>query len=120
MDARPPRVRATGSPPPRPRHLLADRLATGVVLFTDEGRRYGAVVLPLGFRFEVDAVLVAGVAHHKDCDRLERPLPDDAVSIRAAGVHRAERCPRECAKCRPPFETMLSYELDQSTDAIVT
>jgi hypothetical protein len=77
-------------------------------------------MLPLGFRFEVDAVLVAGVAHHKDCDRLERPLPDDAVSIRAAGVHRAERCPRECAKCRPPFETMLSYEFDQSTDAIVT
>jgi hypothetical protein len=74
-------------------------------------------VLPLAFRFEVDAVLVSGVAHRKDCDRLQHPLPDDTVSVRAAGVHRAERCPRECAKCRPPFETMLGYQLDRPADA---
>jgi hypothetical protein len=74
-------------------------------------------VLPLGFRFEVHAVLVDGVAHRSDCDRLERPLPEDVVSVRAGGVRRAERCPRECAKCRPPFETMLSYELERSVKA---
>ena len=70
-------------------------------------------VPPLGFRFDVDAVLVAGVAHRKDCDRVARELPYDAVSIPAMGVHRAERCPRECAHCRPPFETLLSYQLER-------
>jgi len=83
------------------------------------GRRYGAVVLPLRFRFDVDAVLVAGVAHRQDCDHLQLPLPDDAVSVRAAGVHRAERCPRECPKCHPPFETMLSYQLERFVEALV-
>jgi hypothetical protein len=70
-------------------------------------------VLPLGFRFDVDAVLIDGVAHRPDCDCLPRLLPADAVRVRAAGVHRGERCPRECPKCRPPFETMLSYELER-------
>jgi hypothetical protein len=69
-------------------------------------------VLPLGFRFQVKAVLVVGVAHREDCDPLQRSLPDDAVSVRAAGIHRAECCPQECPKCRPPFETMLSCQLD--------
>jgi hypothetical protein len=76
-------------------------------------------VLPLGFRFDVDAVLVGGVAHRKDCDRLRCPLPDDAVSVRAAGVHRAQRCPPECPKCRPPFETMLSYQLERRVESLV-
>jgi hypothetical protein len=76
-------------------------------------------VLPLGFKFDVDAVLVGGVAHRKDCDRLQRPLPADAVSVRAAGVHCAARCPRECQKCRPTFETMLGYQLECSIDALV-
>jgi hypothetical protein len=76
-------------------------------------------VLPLGFRFDVDAVVVGGVAHRRDCDRLQRPLPDDAVSVRAAGVHRAQPCPRECPKCRPRFETMLSYQLERSVEALV-
>ena len=76
-------------------------------------RRYRAVVLPLGFKFDVDAVLVHGMAHRTDRRRLARPLPPDAVSIRAADVHQAERCPRECAHCRPPFETLLTYQLDR-------
>jgi hypothetical protein len=76
-------------------------------------------VLPLGFRFDVDAVLVGGVAHRTDCDLLGCPLPDDAVSVGAGGVHRAARCPRECRKCHPPFETMLSYQLERSVDALV-
>jgi hypothetical protein len=85
-----------------------------------ERRRYGAVVLPLGFRFDVEAVLVGGVAHRKDCDRLSRPLPNDEVSVRAAGVHRAARCPQECPDCRPPFETMLSFQLERSVQRRLT
>jgi hypothetical protein len=76
-------------------------------------------VLPLGFRFEVDAVLVDGVAHRSECDRLPRPLPDDAVPVHPAGVHRAERCPRECPKCRPPFEMILSYQLERPVETLV-
>jgi len=77
-------------------------------------------VLPLGFRFDVDAVLVGGVAHRGDCDRLPRPLPDGAVSVCATVVVRAERCPRACPECRPPFETILGYQLERSTEALVT
>jgi hypothetical protein len=84
-----------------------------------ERRRYRAVVLPLGFRFDVDAVLVGGVAHRKDCDRLPRALPHDAVSVSAGEAHRAQRCPRECPKCQPPFETMLTYQLERSVEALV-
>lgn len=47
-------------------------------------------MLPLGFRFDVDAVLVGGVAHRKECERLQRTLPDDAIPVRAAAIHRAE------------------------------
>ena len=68
-------------------------------------------MLPLGFRFDVDAVLADGVAHRGGCDQLPSPLPDGAVSVGAAGVHRADRCPRECPHCRPPFETLLSHQL---------
>jgi hypothetical protein len=73
---------------------------------------------PLGFRFDVDAVVVGVVAHRKECDRLQRPLPNDAVSVRAAGVHRATRCPRECPDCRPPFETLLSHQLQPPVAAL--
>ena len=76
-------------------------------------------MIPLGFKFDVDAVLVDGVAHRKDCDRLPRTLPHDAVPVSAAGVHRAERCPRECPNCQPPFETMLSYQVEQSIETLV-
>jgi hypothetical protein len=86
---------------------------------TSEGRRYGAVVRPLGFRFDVDAVLVDGIAHREHCDRLPPVLSDEAVLVPAAGVFRAERCPRECPTCRPPFETMLGYQLDRSVEALV-
>jgi hypothetical protein len=48
-------------------------------------RRYRRLVRPLGFRFDVDAVIVGGVAHRGECDRLQRPLPDDAVVVRSAG-----------------------------------
>jgi hypothetical protein len=70
-------------------------------------------VLPLGFKLEVDAVIVGGVAHRAGCDRLPRTLPPDSVSVSAASVHRAERCPRECPGCRPPFATLLSSQLER-------
>jgi hypothetical protein len=46
-------------------------------------------VQPLGFRFDVDAVLVGDVAHRSDCAQVPHPWPHDAVSVRAAGVNRA-------------------------------
>ena len=78
-----------------------------------------AVVLPLGFRFDVDSVIVAGVAHRADCDRVPRRLSNEAISVPAAGVHRAERCPRECPRCQPPFETLLTHQLEQAGGALV-
>jgi hypothetical protein len=69
-------------------------------------------VLPLGFRFDIDAVDGRGVAHRTDCNFLAQPLPDDAVSVCTAGVIRAERCRRERPSCRPPFETLLSKQLE--------
>jgi hypothetical protein len=68
-------------------------------------------VLPLGFRFDVDAVLLDEVAHRVDCPLVSAAHSRDAVLIPAAGVYRSERCPRECSRCRPPFETLLSYQL---------
>jgi hypothetical protein len=73
-------------------------------------------VLPLGFRFDVDVVIIGGVAHGADCTELPRDLPPGAVSVSAAGVHRADRCPRECPRCRPPFETLLTHQLERSVE----
>ena len=69
-------------------------------------------VLPLGFRFDVDAVLVEGVAHRSDCDYVHRTSADGAIHVSAGGVHMAERCPRECPRCRPEFATLLTHQLD--------
>jgi hypothetical protein len=70
-------------------------------------------VLPLGFRFDVDAVVVGGVAHRRDCDQIMDAFADDAVHVLAGGVQCSERCPRECPKCRPPFETLLTHQLER-------
>jgi hypothetical protein len=69
-------------------------------------------VLPLGFRFDVDAVVVGRVDHRSDCAHVA-DASDDEIRIFAGGVHRAERCPRVCPRCRPPFETLLSYQLER-------
>ena len=69
-------------------------------------------VLPLGFRFDVDAVLVDGVAHRSDCDYIRRASAAEALHVSAGSVHRAHRCPRECPRCRPEFETVLTHQLD--------
>jgi hypothetical protein len=74
-------------------------------------------VLPLGLRFDVDAVLIGGVAHRSNCDRVAGVSAADVVYIFAGGVHRAERCPRECPRCRPPFETLLTHQLERPVGA---
>ena len=76
-----------------------------------------ALVLPLGFRFDVDAVIVGGMAHRATCGELP-PLPADSVAVAALGVHRSHRCPRVCPHCRPTFETLLSYQLERPASAL--
>jgi hypothetical protein len=76
-------------------------------------------VLPLGFRFEVAAVILGGVAHRAGCHELPRDLPPDAVGVSVGGVHRAERCPRECPRCHPPFETLLTHQLERPVEALI-
>jgi hypothetical protein len=76
-------------------------------------------VLSLGFRFDVDAVILGGIAHPADCTELPHDLPSSAVSVSGTGIHRADRCPRECPRCRPPFETLLTHQLEQSVEALV-
>ncbi len=46
---------------------------------------YGDLVRPLGFRFDVNAVLVEGVAHRAECRRLPMPVPADALSVARGG-----------------------------------
>jgi hypothetical protein len=70
-------------------------------------------VLPLGFRFDVAAVVIGGVAHRRDCDEIKDASADDTVHVFAGGVHRAERCPRVCPRCRPAFETLLTFQLER-------
>jgi hypothetical protein len=76
--------------------------------------RYRSFLLPLGFEFDVDAVIVSGVAHRTQCKLLPPRLPPTATAIGASGVYRSERCPRECPGCRPPFETLLTYQLERT------
>jgi hypothetical protein len=75
-------------------------------------------VLPLGFRFDVDAVLIGEVAHRAGCEQAAAASSADAVFVVAGDVHRAERCPRECPHCRPPFETLLTHQLDDLVGAV--
>ena len=76
-------------------------------------------MLPLGFRFDVNAVIVDGVAHRADCQELPGDLPPDAVGVAIGGIHQAERCPRECPRCHPPFETLLTHELERPVEALM-
>jgi hypothetical protein len=66
---------------------------------------------PLGFRFDVDALIINGTAHRTDCPFIPTSLPADAVRLAAGDVYRSQRCPRVC-ECAPPFETLLSYQLE--------
>ncbi len=77
-------------------------------------------MLPLGFRFDIDAVIVGGVAHRAGCGLLPLRPSAATVAVVAGGVYRSERCPRACPRCHPPFETLLSYELERPTVTIVS
>jgi hypothetical protein len=65
-------------------------------------------MLPLGFRFDVDAVILDGTAHEPTCPLLPPTLPPGATRLVAGEVYWAQRCPRECG-CATSFETLLSY-----------
>jgi hypothetical protein len=66
-------------------------------------------MLPLGSRFDVDAVIVDGTAHTAACRLIPAVLPAAATRLTAGGTYWAQCCPRECG-CAPPFETLLSYK----------
>jgi hypothetical protein len=51
-------------------------------------------MLPLGFTFDVDAVVLDNRAHRPDCPLVPAQLPHAAMLIPASGVYRSERCPR--------------------------
>jgi hypothetical protein len=72
-------------------------------------------VLPLGFRFrfDVDAAVIGGVAHRSDCRHVVDATAEDVIHVFAGGVYLAEGCPRECPSCRPPFETLLTHQLER-------
>jgi len=71
-------------------------------------------MMPLGFRFDVDAVIFDGTAHRERCPLLPAALPAAAKRPTAGETHWAQRCPREC-ECAPPFETVLSYTGERAT-----
>ncbi|MGH2872390.1 MAG: hypothetical protein ACRDL5_07985, partial [Solirubrobacteraceae bacterium] len=66
---------------------------------------------PLGFVFEHDAVIVAGLAHRVGCGEIAAGLANASRTVRAGEAFRSEWCPRSCARCEPTFLTLLSYEL---------
>jgi hypothetical protein len=65
---------------------------------------------PLGFRFDVDSLIIDGTAHRTGCRLIPTLLPADAVRLASGDVYRFQRCPRAC-DCAPAFETLLSYQL---------
>jgi hypothetical protein len=69
------------------------------------------MMLPLGFRFDVDAVILEETAHTADCRLLPAVLPATAIRLTAGETYWAQRCPRECG-CAPPFDTLLSYKVE--------
>jgi hypothetical protein len=66
----------------------------------------GCRILPLGFRFDVDAVILDETAHTTACPLLPAVLPPGAARLAEGETYWAQRCPRECG-CAPPFETVL-------------
>jgi len=73
---------------------------------------------PLGFRFDVDAVVIDGVAHCEQCTLVPVVPSVGAVRIAAGDVYLAERCPRTC-RCSPPFETLLGYAIEMEQPSAV-
>jgi hypothetical protein len=75
-------------------------------------------MLPLGFRFDVDAVILEETAHTVACPLVPAVLPVDASRLAAGETYWAQRCPRDCC-CAPPFETLLSYKVEPAGRAHV-
>ena len=73
----------------------------------------------LGFRFDVDAVVIDGVAHREQCALVAIVPPVGTVRIAAGGVYLSERCPRTC-RCSPLFETLLGYAIKMERPSVVT
>jgi hypothetical protein len=83
-------------------------------------RGYAGLMLPLGFRFDVDAVLLGAVAHRPDCRLLPAPRLAVALTLTPGEVYSSERCPRECPLCRPSFETLLSFQRERLAAGLVS
>lgn len=73
---------------------------------------------PLGFRFDVDAVILDGTAHTTACPLLSPMLPPGATRPAAGKTYRAKCCPHECSRT-PPFATLLSYKGERARTAPV-
>jgi hypothetical protein len=80
--------------------------------WVDPRRYLRCLMLPLGFRFDVDAVMLDGTAHAAACPLLPPRLPPRARRLAAGETPWAQRCPREC-DCAPSFETVLSYRRER-------
>jgi hypothetical protein len=66
----------------------------------------------LGFRFDVDALIAGGIAHRAGCVLAPAAVALGVVRLAAGEVYRSQRCPLTCSRCRPPFETLLGYQLE--------
>jgi hypothetical protein len=75
-------------------------------------------MLPLGFRFDVDAIILEETAHTVACPLLPAVLPAGVSRLAAGETYWAQRCPRECG-CAPPFETLLCYKVEPAGRASV-
>jgi hypothetical protein len=74
---------------------------------------------PVGFRFDVEAVVIDGVAHREQCSLVSTVPPAGTVRITAGDVYLAERCPRTC-RCSSPFETLLGDAIEMEQPSLVT
>lgn len=68
-----------------------------------------------GFRPDVEAVVVEGVAHRSDWQHVVSVKPDQ---VSAGGVHRGERCPGVSA-LPPAVRDPLTQQLERSLEALV-
>jgi hypothetical protein len=73
---------------------------------------------PLGFRVDVDAVVIDGVGHREQCVLASMVPPRDAVRIAARDVYLSDCCPRTC-RCSPPFETLLGDAIEMEQPSAV-
>ena len=61
----------------------------------------------------------SGVAHRADCAGAAARAAAEAVSIPPAGFIAPSGARGSARACRPPFETLLTYQLERSVEALV-